>query len=192
MSAAINCINDLKHLTRLTQDEGLTYCQNLDLNSRDIGFNSFHHLRQSLPNFTDDHIGNISTKLMRRACAVALPAPQKPYYLFVAQPELRMRFFSHWIGWDKRGQEVRTPSHAVFKRGGELSNPVYIIETDRQLVAWRNKWHGVAYVSAEPAHEHFKEAFARKAAIVEGPRNNAYDLEVNFNCNFSTWYPVGE
>ncbi|MOA62471.1 hypothetical protein D3C78_1878990 [compost metagenome] len=67
-----------------------------------------------------------------------------------------------------------------------------MIETDRQLVAWRSKWHGMAYIPETLAREHMKEAFARRESVVKGPRNKAYELEEDFNDNYATWYPVGE
>ncbi|HEJ4043551.1 hypothetical protein LER27_13895 [Pseudomonas aeruginosa] len=196
MSAAINCINDLKYLARQFKDDGMTYCQRLDHLSRKIGFNNRHHIEKVLSNLTDDQIGKISTKLMRLACAKALPKPNRAYFEFIAQRGRNMRFYSSWAGWDKRGQEVRVPRgldgfYSVPRLREQLTAPVYVIETDRQLVAWRNKWHGMAYVPAALAREHMKEAFARYEAVVKGPRNEAFDLEEDFNSNYATWYPVG-
>jgi hypothetical protein len=197
MSVAIDCLNDLKHLVRQSQDDGMTYCQRLDHHSRQIGYTDFHHLQKALSNLSDNQIGNISTRLMRLACCKALPKPNKSYYEFIAQHERRMRFYSSWAGWDKRGQEVRVPRgldgyHTVPRLRELLTAPVYVIETDRQLVAWRNKWCGMAYIPASLAREHMKEAFARYEAVVKGPRNEDYGLEEDFNNNYATWYPVGE
>lgn len=197
MSAAIDCLNDLKHLTRQSHDDGMSYCQRLDHYSRQLGYNSLHHFRKTLPNLSDDQIGNFSTKIMRLACSKALPNPNKPYFEFVAEQGRRMRFYSEWAGWDKRGQEVRVPrdlngAYSVPRLREQLEVPVYVIETDRQLVAWRHRWYGMAYVSEALAREHMKEAFARYEAVFDGPWDKDYNLEEDFSSNYATWYPVGE
>lgn len=197
MSAAIDCYNDLKYLSYQFKDDGMTHCQRLDHLCRTLGFNNRHHFEQKIAELPDAQIGKYSTKLMRQACARVLPKPNVAYYEFISQRERRMRFYSLWAGWDKRGQEVRIPrgldgAFAVPRLRERLDAPVYVIETDRQLVAWRSKWHGMAYVPAALAREHMKEAFARRESVVKGPRNEAYGLEEDFNDNYATWYPVGE
>lgn len=197
MSAAIDCYNDLKHLSYQFKNDGMTHCQRLDHLCRTLGFNNRHHFERKIAELPDAQIGKYSTQLMRQACARVLPKPNVAYYEFISQRERRMRFYSLWAGWDQRGQEVRIPrgldgAFAVPHLRERLDAPVYVIETDRQLVAWRSKWYGMAYVPAALAREHMKAAFARREAVVRGPRNKAYGLEENFDDNYATWYPVGE
>lgn len=197
MSAAIDCYNDLKHLSYQFKNDGMTHCQRLDHLCRTLGFNNRHHFKRKIAELPDAQIGKYSTQLMRQACARVLPKPNVAYYEFISQRERRMRFYSLWAGWDQRGQEVRIPrgldgAFAVPHLRERLDAPVYVIETDRQLVAWRSKWYGMAYVPAALAREHMKAAFARREAVVRGPRNKAYGLEENFDDNYATWYPVGE
>lgn len=196
MNATANCVEHFKYLVRRSPDQGMSYSERLEFHSREIGFNSYHHFLASLARFSDDRIGKVSTKLMRRACARALPKPSETYYEFIAQRGRRIRFYSHWIGWDQRGQEVRVASsmradYCVPMRREQLAAPVYIIETRTQLLAWRNKWQGMAYVSSELAKREMRQAFERDNEVIDGIRNKAFPIEEDFISNYATWYPVG-
>lgn len=195
--SAAQCIDDLKGLARISVIGEYSYCQRLTHICKEIGFNNFHHFRKVVEHLSEDLIGNISTTLMRRYCEVAQPKPGIAYYEFLSvNNDTRLRFYSQWAGWDELGQEVRVPrslnGESAPRLRKSLNKAVYIVENDRQLIAWRHRWHGLCYISAELCQKHMKEAFERNKAIVEGKRNEEFPLLGDFSDNYATWYPVIE
>lgn len=191
------CIDDLKGLARVSVIGEYSYCQRLTHLCKEFGFNNFHHFRKVVEHLSEDLIGNISTTLMRRYCELAQPKPGIAYYEFLSvNNDTRLRFYSQWAGWDEFGQEVRVPrtlnGESAPRLRKSLNKTVYIVESDRQLIAWRHRWHGLCYMPAELCHKHMKEAFERNKAIVEGKRNEEFSLLDDFSDNYATWYPVIE
>ncbi len=194
---AAQCIDDLKGLARISVIGEYSYCQRLTHLSKEFGFNNFHHFRKVVEHLSEDLIGNISTTLMRRYCEVAQPKPGIAYFEFLSvNNDTRLRFYSQWAGWDEFGQEVRVPrtlnGESAPRLRKSLNKIVYIVENDRQLIAWRHRWHGLCYISEELCKNHMKEAFERNKAIVEGKRNEEFPLLDDFSDNYATWYPVIE
>lgn len=194
---AAQCIDDLKGLARISVIGEYSYCQRLTHLSKEFGFNNFHHFRKVVEHLSEDLIGNISTTLMRRYCEVVQPKPGIAYFEFLSvNNDTRLRFYSQWAGWDEFGQEVRVPrslnGESAPRLRKSLNKTVYIVENDRQLIAWRHRWHGLCYISEELCKNHMKEAFERNKAIVEGKRNEEFPLLDNFSDNYATWYPVIE
>lgn len=194
---AAQCIDDLKGLARISVIGEYSYCQRLTHLSKEFGFNNFHHFRKVVEHLSEDLIGNISTTLMRRYCEVAQPKPGIAYFEFLSvNNDTRLRFYSQWAGWDECGQEVRVPrslnGESAPRLRKSLNKTVYIVENDRQLIAWRHRWHGLCYISEELCKNHMKEAFERNKAIVEGKRNEEFPLLDDFSDNYATWYPVIE
>lgn len=194
---AAQCIDDLKGLARISVIGEYSYCQRLTHLSKEFGFNNFHHFRKVVEHLSEDLIGNISTTLMRRYCEVAQPKPGIAYFEFLSvNNDTRLRFYSQWAGWDEFGQEVRVPrslnGQSAPRLRKSLNKTVYIVENDRQLIAWRHRWHGLCYISEEFCKNHMKEAFERNKAIVEGKRNEEFPLLADFSDNYATWYPVIE
>lgn len=170
MSAAFDCINDLKYLSRISKDDSLTYKQRLDQQCRQINFNNFHHFERALLNLTDHEIRKISSRIMRRACTKILPKPKVAYFEFIAERGHSMSYYSYWTGWDELGAEIRVPRPlngftSVPLLRVQHTTPVYVIETERQLVAWQYEWHGTAYVSATLAREHMKALTGEEAVV---------------------------
>ncbi|KFE47901.1 MULTISPECIES: hypothetical protein [Pseudomonas] len=197
MSASVDCVKNFKYLVRRSPDHGMGYSERLHFHAKEIGFNNFDHFLLSLAKLSDDRIGKINTKLMRLACARTMPKPSRDYFEFIAHKDRRMRFYSHWIGWDKRGQEVRVPSlmnasYRVPNLRERLDAPIYIIETRPQLLAWRHKWQGMAYVVQELAERELRPAFDREPDVVPGVREEVIDLEEDYTHNYATWYPSGK
>ncbi|WP_455913919.1 hypothetical protein [Pseudomonas syringae] len=194
---AAQCIDDLKGLARISVIGEYSYCQRLTHLSKEFGFNNFHHFREVVEHLSEDLIGNISTTLMRRYCEVAQPKPGIAYFEFLSvNNDTRLRFYSQWAGWDEFGQEVRVPrslnGESAPRLRKSLNKTVYIVENDRQLIAWRHRWHGLCYISEELCKNHMKEAFERNNAIVGGKRNEEFPLLDDFSDNYATWYPVIE
>lgn len=194
---AAQCIDDLKGLARISVIGEYSYCQRLTHLSKEFGFNNFHHFRKVVEHLSEDLIGNISTTLMRRYCEVVQPKLGIVYFEFLSvNNDTRLRFYSQWAGWDEFGQEVRVPrslnGESAPRLRKSLNKTVYIVENDRQLIAWRHRWHGLCYISEELCKNHMKEAFERNKAIVEGKRNEEFPLLDDFSDNYATWYPVIE
>lgn len=194
---AAQCIDDLKGLARISVIGEYSYCQRLTHLSKEFGFNNFHHFRKVVEHLSEDLIGNISTTLMRRYCEVAQPKPGIAYFEFLSvNNDTRLRFYSQWAGWDEFGQEVRVPrslnGESAPRLRKSLNKTVYTVENDRQLIAWRHRWHGLCYISEELCKNHMKEAFERNKAIVEGKRNEEFPLLDDFSDNYATWYPAIE
>ncbi|WP_191486769.1 hypothetical protein [Pseudomonas sp. FEN] len=197
MSASVDCVKNFKYLVRCSPDQGMGYTERLHFHAKEIRFNNYDHFLLSLAKLSDDRIGKINTKLMRLACARTMPRSSRNYFEFIANNDRRMRFYSHWIGWDKRGQEVRVPSlmnasYRVPNLRERLDAPVYVIETPAQLLAWRNKWRGMAYVAQELAERELRPAFDRERDVVHDIRDEDIDLEEDYTHNYATWYPSGK
>lgn len=194
MPASVDCVKHFKYLVCRSLDQGMSYSERLDFHAKEIGFNNYQHFLLSLAKLSDDRIGKINTRLMRLACARALPRPSRHYYEFIAHKDRRMRFYSHWLGWDKRGQEVRVPRlmnapYRVPDLRERLDAPVYVIETHAQLLAWRHKWQGMAYIAQQLAELELRPAFNRKQGVVPGIRSEDINLEEDYSHNYATWYP---
>ncbi|SDU27590.1 hypothetical protein SAMN05216296_2796 [Pseudomonas pohangensis] len=164
-----NFINEFKRFARLTQDTNLTYCQNLDIRSIEFGFRDFYQLQHEFPNLNSKQAWAISSRLMRRLCAIVEPDSNKVFYIFTiekARPS-HCSYHSMWAGDDKDGREVRVPRRVYFKRL-EYPFPVYVIENEDQFSAWRCDWFGTAYLSPEIAEKYFISAFLHRARVVTG------------------------
>lgn len=194
MSASVDCVKHFKYLVRRSPCQGMSYSERLDFHAKEIRFNNYQHFLLSLAKLSDDRIGKINTKLMRLACARALPGLNRRYYEFIAHKDRRMRFYSHWLGWDKCGQEVRVPSlmnapYRVPDLRERLDAPVYVIETPAQLLAWRHKWQGMAYIAQPLAELELRPAFNRKQDVLPGIRSEDINLEEDYSDNYATWSP---
>lgn len=194
MSAVRTCVENFKSLVRQSPHSGMSYSQRLDFHAREVGFTSYQHFLLSLKTFSDTRIGTTNTKLMRLGCARALPKPNRHYYEFIAHKERRMRFYSHWIGWDKNGCEVRVPSlmnasYRVQSLRERIAAPVYVLENGLQLRAWRHKWRGMAYIAKDLAKAEFNSAFNRDKDVVDDIPDEDINLEEDYSHNYATWYP---
>ena len=102
MFAHKECINSLKYLAKISNHENATHCQRLDICSRELGFNNFHHFKHTLTNLLTDRFGKVSLKLMRKYCEATKPKLDVAYYEFYAAKgpkTAQIAFYCHWIGW---------------------------------------------------------------------------------------------
>lgn len=67
-----------------------------------------------------------------------------------------------------------------------------VIETRPQLLAWRHKWQGMAYVVQELAERELSPALGREPDVLSGIREEVIDLEEDYTHNYATWYPSGK
>jgi len=80
---------------------------------------------------------------MRRIAARRVQMQACSYYEFLAFEDGGHGFYSHWIGWDRHGDEVRVPrpycgTDEHLRRFVDF--PVYVVESERELLAWRYNW----------------------------------------------------
>ena len=173
MFTSQECIDSLKYLAKTSNYDG-TYCQRLSLCSQEFDFRDYENFKKSLPKLPKDRFGKVSLRLMRRYCEKVEPNLDEAYYEFYAarnKQGIQLSFYSSWVGWDKNGREVRQPRPFGGKQSiegirNEHSNPVYVVENHKQLLAWLISWQGVAVIPDQLAREHFSERFSRRKRLV--------------------------
>lgn len=173
MFAYQECIDSLKYLAKVSAYEGRSHCQKLDLCSQQLGFNNYYHFKSTLPNLPTDRFGKVSLKLMRKYCQAAKPSLDESYVEFYAAQgprTVQVAFYSQWIGWDKLGREVREPRPYNGKKSIDgirelFRAPVYVVESDKQLLSWLHNWHDTALIPEKLAREYFSEKFDRRRLV---------------------------
>lgn len=155
---------------------GLSHCQMLNEKSQELGFQSYHHLRESLKGLPDDQFGPVSIGLMRRVCETKLPSQDCPYYEFYTWPNRHgeVGFYSHWIGWDKHGEEVRVPRplhgrESVLGLRKIEDRPIYVVETEIEVLLWQFRWGAIGYVPEALAKHFFGSIFEKGRRAEENP-----------------------
>lgn len=142
-----------------------SYKQLLDYHAQRLNFQSYEHYRSWLSKAPDTALGNLSTQLMERVCATKMPSYDEPYYEITPVAE-GYSYYTHWIGYDRNGYEVRVPrpldaQSSVPELRKLLNYPIYVIENGLELVAWQYKWKATAYVAARLAKVHFFSFFCQ-------------------------------
>lgn len=145
----------------LYDDSG--HCERLEKFAMDLGFKNYHAFRQTIAGQRADKIGAISVGVMRKICARRGTSKNSNYFEFQVLPS-GIGFYSHWIGWDSNGEEVRVPRPT----GGDfrldmlrdnLRRPVYVVETELEATAWRQLWQSSALIEARVARQLFPSSF---------------------------------
>ncbi|RPY30893.1 hypothetical protein IPC692_29335, partial [Pseudomonas aeruginosa] len=82
--------------------------------------------------------------------------------------------YSYWIGWDKKGNEVRVPRpidgrEQARKLRKLQPSPVFAIETEREFIAWNHLWFSTAIVPPDLAREFFPALFNKKHLVAKNP-----------------------
>jgi hypothetical protein len=154
--------------------DDLSHCQLLEAKARKLGFESFHHLRTWLSSTPSDRIGNYSLALMRKICAMRLPTLQCSYYEFMILPNNGVGYYSCWIGWDRCGEEVRVPRplaglSTVYGLRKIAEHPIHVVESVKELGAWRYNWLSTALVPEELAKSNFPMAFNKQMLVEQSP-----------------------
>jgi hypothetical protein len=155
-------------------DRDLKHCKVLEARARALGFESYHHFRNSLNGLPPDQFGNVSLKVMRYVCERRLPQQDCAYYEFRVLPRHGIGFYSSWIGWDDRGEEVRVP-RALEGLGTArglrkaMKDPVYVVETGQELDAWQYIWRSTALIPEPLAKEYFPRSFDKEKFVSPNP-----------------------
>lgn len=118
-----------------------SHCQRLNYHAQRLDFQSFEHYQRWLKSAPETSLAKLSIRLMEHVCATKLPSLDEPYFEFTPMPE-GFSYYTHWIGWDKCGNEVRAPrplnaQDSVPQLRNLLDYPIYVIESARELRAWQ-------------------------------------------------------
>jgi len=153
---------------------GLGHCQRLNFHAKRLGFHSYHHFSETLKAPSARILGEVSIQLLERVCATKEPFRDDcAYYEFIPM-DGQIGFYSYWIGWDAHGEEVRVPRPlngklSVPRLRKKASHPIYVVESERELLAWRAGWNSRAYVPEDLAKENFASLFDRSHLIAADP-----------------------
>jgi hypothetical protein len=110
---------------------------------------------------------------MRQISLRRIPSLDCTYFEFMATGR-HFGFCSYWIGWDKRGEEVRVPRPLI---GAETApslrkmatHPIYVVESDKELLAWRYNWLSTALIPEQLAKRFFPFAFNKDFMVEKNP-----------------------
>lgn len=161
----------VKQLASAEADNEFSHCQRLEIVSRRLGFEGFQHLRQTMLHTPPDQLGRQTLALMRKICERRLPVIGKAYFEFMVLPHSGLGYYSQWTGWDRRGDEVRVPrplnGHGTAVKLRQVTeHPIYVVESEKELTAWRHVWAATALVPEALAQKSFPMMF-NKAHLVE-------------------------
>lgn len=142
-----------------------SYNQLLIYHAQRLGFQSYEHYRRWVSSAPETALGNLSTRLMAHVCATKLPSFNEPYYEFISIPN-GLSFYSHWIGYDNNGYEVRVPrpldgQYSVPAVRKLLNRPIYVVEHGLELLSWQYKWKATAYIADRVARKYLSSFFAK-------------------------------
>ncbi|EJU8778381.1 hypothetical protein R7D66_23565 [Vibrio sp. Vb2354] len=189
MFAYQDIVAGVKAAAKSNRSEDYTHCQLLNLYSRNLGFENFHQLQTSLKALPKDNFGQISTKLMRKVCAQKLPSQDSSYFEFLCHPDGSTSFYSYWIGWDRFGKEVRVPRPligltSVKGMREHRDMPVYVLESSKEVLAWKYGWKGTAYMPESVAREFFAFSFNKEHLVDDNPDMEQVRKNSPFGGNF--------
>ena len=175
MFSANEVIDSLKNMELSDAPEGLSHCQYLKYKAELLGFPSYESFNAYLKNPPQDRIEKIHTELMRKICSVRFPKEDKCYVQMISFNGNSLGFQSHWIGWDCQGNEVRVPrgdyfiSDEIKEYREYYSDPVYVVETKIELLAWQYLWRAHAIIPYELAKKTFKSFFNQERFVAQEP-----------------------
>jgi hypothetical protein len=169
--------------------DSASHCQLVEARSKKLGFESYHHLRTWLVSAPSRDIGDYCLALMKRICELRLPSQSCGYFEFMILPGSAVGYYSYWIGWDRRGNEVRVPRPLVGRettiRLRNLGNsPIFVIESAKELAVWRHTWFSTALIPEKLAREHFPLEFNKQMLVDADPpyekirANSPYDSNI--------------
>lgn len=154
--------------------DGFSHCQLLEAKAKQLGFESYHQLRTWLTSTPEELLEEYSLGLMRKICAKRLPIMDSTYYEFMVLPDGGIGFYSYFIGWDNRAEEVRVPRplHGLPTAIGlrkAIKHPIYVVESTKELSAWHWSWHATALVPEALAKDAFSHCFNKRHLVDANP-----------------------
>ncbi|MBL4265731.1 hypothetical protein H8F11_13325 [Vibrio fluvialis] len=189
MFAYQDIVAGVKAVAKSNRSEDYSHCQLLNLYSRNLGFENFYRLQNSLKDLPKDTFGKISTKLMRTICTQKLPSQDSSYFEFSCHTDGSISFYSYWVGWDRYGKEVRVPRpliglESVKGMRGVRDMPVYVLESSKEILAWKYGWKGTAYIPESLAREFFAFSFNKEHLVDDNPDMEQVQKNSPFGDNF--------
>ena len=166
-------IDAVKNLASTDSEHDRSHCQALEFHAKQLGFQSFHRLKQSLKRLPSDRFDKVSLKLMHQISVRRIPSHNCAYFEFMAA-DGNFGFYSHWIGWDRRGEEVRVPrpltgAEAAAGLRKIAASPIYVVESDKELLAWRYNWLSTALIPEQLARKFFPFSFNKQFMVEKNP-----------------------
>lgn len=152
----------------------LGHCQRLNFQAQSLGYNDYHHVLRLFKKPTESTLNSLPIRLLKRVCAQQLPSRRDCAYVELYALGSKIGFYSYWIGWDKNGDEVREPRRldgqgTVTGLRSQSESPIYVIERDTELLAWRADWGSTAIVPEDLAKQHFASLFDRDHMVACEP-----------------------
>ncbi|CAI3804205.1 hypothetical protein [Rheinheimera sp. MM224] len=174
MFAYQDVIDSVKGLANSDKVRKASHCKLLEFYSKQLGFQSYNHLKDSLAGMPSEQLLNVSLKLMRNICSIRTPSIDSSYYEFWAFDNDEIGYYSSWIGWDSNGREVRAPRALVAKPTATqlrqlYEHPIYVVESDKEIICWRHKWKGTALIPEALAKDFFKWSFNKRIKVSKNP-----------------------
>lgn len=164
-------ISSLKRLAAKDENlPSLSHQQRLNHHARRVGFLNYEHYQKHLKNPPNNSLDNLSLRLVEYFCSTKLPSLNCPYYEFTPDRG-SVIYYSYWIGYDKNGEEVRIPRplegrDSVMMLRKHQQHPVYVVESEQELLTWLFRWNSKAYIPEKLAHKFFPRCF-NKHHLVE-------------------------
>lgn len=160
--------------TEVADAPKLKHTQYLNFLARRLGFQNYEHFRRCLNTAPSDRIGDFYTTLMKKICAIRVPAEGIAHVRFSHFDGKSIGYDSYLIGWDKRGNEVRLPDPgheklAIMDFRSIYDEPLYVIETEAELSAWKWGWGSFAAVPESMARKNFPSLFLKEHLVVAQP-----------------------
>ncbi|WP_417787884.1 hypothetical protein [Stutzerimonas xanthomarina] len=146
----------------------------LNYAARQLGYSDYIHFKRCVQTAPSDRIGDFYTSLMRKICAIRMPKEGVEYVRFSDYNGISISYDSHFIGWDKRGNEVRVPNvghgkHSVSDFRSVFEEPLYVIETEVELFAWQWRWRSFAVIPVALAKAKFRSLFHQHDQVMTNP-----------------------
>lgn len=162
--------------TKVADAPKLKHTQYLNYLAKRLGYHDYNHFKGCVRTAPSDRIGDFYLGLMQKICALRLPKEGVDHVRLNDCTWTSVGFDSYFIGWDKRGREVRvpTPGHGVFSAmdfRNVFDEPLYVIETEAEFHAWQLKWGSFALVPVAMAKSRFPSLFNQQSKVVEAPRS---------------------
>lgn len=160
--------------TKIADAPALKHTQYLSYLAQRLGYLHYAHFKRCVELAPSDRIGDFYTGLMKNICAIRLPKENVDHVRLGPFDGKSIGYDSYFIGWDRRGREVRVPrsgydNMTIIGFREIFEEPLYVIETEAELFAWQWRWGGFAAVPTPMARDYFPFIFDRRNQVVENP-----------------------